>query len=120
MARAGSETKYPWGDEFDASKALYSGGTASVGSYAANAFGVHDTAGNVWEWVEDCWHKSYDGAPGDGSVWTSGGDCRIRVLRGGSWNNVPWSLRSAYRFRNYTAIRFNIIDGFRIARTLSR
>ena len=67
MARAGSTTKYPWGDEIDSSKAKYKikrseKGTVPVGSYSANAFGVYDTVGNVWEWVEDCWHKTYKDA----------------------------------------------------------
>ena len=56
-----------------------------VGSFPSNAFGLHDMHGNVWEWVEDCWHDSYSGAPSDGSAWTTGGDCSKRVLRGGSW-----------------------------------
>ena len=63
--------------------------TALVGSFAPNAFGLHDMAGNVWEWVEDCWHNNYAGAPRDGTAWTSGGDCGRRVLRGGSWGNYP-------------------------------
>ena len=59
--------------------------TAPMGSFSANAFGLHDVMGNVWEWVEDCWHESYAGAPADGGAWTVGGDCERRVLRGGSW-----------------------------------
>ena len=55
--------------------------------------------GNVWEWVEDCWHEDYSGAPVDGSAWTSGGDCGKRVLRGGSWYDYPRYLRSANRGR---------------------
>ncbi len=75
--------------------------------------------GNVWEWVEDCWHDSYSGAPDAGEAWTSGGDCTRRVLRGGSWFNGPWSLRSANRGRFITGIRNDDI-GFRVARTLDR
>ena len=71
--------------------------TAPVGSFSANAYGVHDMHGNVWEWVEDCWNDSYAGAPSDGSAWRRG-DCERRVLRGGSWI-YPRVLRSAVRFR---------------------
>jgi len=118
MARAGSRSKYPWGNEFDASKANNNNKKVPVGSYTgSNSFGVHDTVGNVWEWVEDCWHDNYSGAPIDGSAWTSGGDCSKRVLRGGFWNNDPGSLRSAYRDR--ATLRSNFY-GFRIARTLSQ
>ncbi|MEE1569300.1 MAG: SUMF1/EgtB/PvdO family nonheme iron enzyme, partial [Alphaproteobacteria bacterium] len=59
--------------------------TSPVGSYSANAFGLYDVLGNVFEWVSDCWHESYTGAPADGGAWTTGGDCGGRVLRGGSW-----------------------------------
>ena len=71
--------------------------TAAVGSYNPNAFGLYDMAGNVNEWVEDCWHDNYSGAPRDGSAWTSGGDCDRRVGRGGSWTYRVESLRSADR-----------------------
>ena len=91
--------------------------TSPVGSFRANGFGLHDVMGNVWEWVEDCWHESYRGAPGDGSAWTSGGDCGSRVLRGGSWFSGPGSLRSAGRGRFATGDRSNGI-GFRVSRTL--
>ncbi len=60
--------------------------TRPVGSLgAANAFGLFDMHGNVWEWCEDWWHNNYQGAPADGSAWKSDGDGRTRVLRGGSW-----------------------------------
>ena len=127
MARAGSTTEYPWEDKIDSSKAKYDLGdgseesTVPVGSYSANAFGVHDTAGNVREWVEDCKHKGYKDAPTDGSAWLSAseGDCKERVLRGGSWDYTPWYLRSAVR-PGYDATARNDSFGFRIARTLSR
>jgi formylglycine-generating enzyme required for sulfatase activity len=89
-----------------------------VGSFRANGFGLHDVHGNVWEWVEDCWHGNYEGAPVDGSVWVSGGYCEDRVLRGGSWFIKPSFLRSANRFRNSPGDRLNNF-GFRIARTLT-
>ena len=90
--------------------------TAPVGSYTKNGYGLYDVLGNVWEWVEDCWHESYEGAPRDGQVWT-GGDCRRRVLRGGSWGNLPGDLRSAARGRGTSGNR-NYRYGFRIARSL--
>ena len=108
VARAGTETRYTGGDARLAATertALGAGaagtgtGTAPVGSFSANAFGLHDVHGNVWEWVEDCWHGDYVGAPTDGSARTSGGDCSSRVLRGGSWFSNPGFVRSAYRFR---------------------
>ena len=75
--------------------------TAPVGSFEANAWGLHDVHGNVWEWVEDCWHENYARAPRDGSAWTTGGDCGRRVLRGGSWfYGNPRYLRSALSLRN--------------------
>ena len=81
VARAGTTTKYPWGDDIGTNRANCAGCgsqwdnkmTAPVESFEANAFGLFDTAGNVWEWVEDCWNGSYRGAPNDGSAWTSGG-----------------------------------------------
>ena len=85
--------------------------------FAANPFGLYDMHGNVWEWVEDCWHDSYRGAPIDGTAWTVGGDCDRRVLRGGSWFSDLWDLRSANRFWN-TAVGRSDDTGFRVARTL--
>ena len=90
---------------------------AQVASFVANNFGLHDVIGNVWEWVEDCYHDSYTGAPGDGSAWTSGGCSVGRVLRGGSWYDYPQIARSAKRGRCVSTLR-NISDGFRLARML--
>jgi formylglycine-generating enzyme required for sulfatase activity len=119
VARAGSSTRYPWGNSIDSSKANYSknfGHTAPVGQYAANAFGVHDTVGNVWEWTEDCVHDNYRGAPTDGKAWTTGGNCDRRVMRGGSWNYAALDARSASNYRGHTRVR-NLDIGFRVART---
>ena len=90
-ARAGSTTKYSWGNSIGSNRANCNddcgdrwNNTAPVGSFSANAWGLHDLHGNVWEWVQDCSNDSYVGAPTDGSAWTSG-DCGLRVIRGGSW-----------------------------------
>ena len=91
--------------------------TGPVGSYEANGYGLYDVLGNVWEWTEDCWNESYDGAPSDGRAWESG-DCGRRVVRGGSWFNNPTSLRSARRIRILTSSRNHDVLGFRVARTL--
>ena len=129
VARAGSTTAYPWGDGIDTKKANCDGcgsqwdeqSTAPVGSFKPNAFGVFDTAGNVWEWVEDCYNDSYEGAPDDGNAWTSE-NCWFRVLRGGCWANSPKVIRSAYRLRfintGWGGIGGNFGTGFRVARTL--
>jgi sulfatase modifying factor 1 len=90
--------------------------TAPVGSYKPNAFGLYDTAGNVFEWVADCWSANYDGAPIHGSPRTDG-DCTERVNRGGGWDSNPTGLRSAYRWNDPTWL--HVADlGFRIAREL--
>ncbi len=124
VARAGSTTKYPWGNWIGTNKANCSGcgsrwdakSTAPVGSFEANAFGVFNTAGNVCEWVEDCWNENYSGAPSDGSVWTRGA-CEMRVVRGGAWNYFRRTLRSANRIWNGSGNRYDNF-GFRVARTL--
>ncbi len=91
--------------------------TAPVGSYVPNDFGLHDMVGNVSEWVEDCWHENYAGAPTDGTAWISGGDCGDRVLRGGSWNSFR-GHNSADR-RGYSTGERDSNYGFRVARTLT-
>ena len=136
-ARAGSERKYHFGNDstqlcryanhadadtdYDWRNSYCSDGvgekTATVGSYAPNAFGLHDMHGNVWEWVQDCWNDHYRRAPRDGAPWLEG-DCSMRVLRGGSFGYEPESLRAAFRTPLSTQQRSNDI-GFRVARTLT-
>jgi formylglycine-generating enzyme required for sulfatase activity len=72
--------------------------TTEVGRFPANAFGLYDMHGNVWEWCADYWHNTYDGAPIDGSAWITGGDETLRPLRGGSWDSIPRQCRSAFRY----------------------
>ena len=126
-ARAGTETRFNWGDDFMIDLANCRDercrdafpNTAPVGSFPANAWGLHDIHGNVNEWVQDCWNgDSYEGAPTDGGAWVVGeGDCRSRMLRGGAWSSTPEGLRSATRIRNYPLDRLNTV-GFRVARAL--
>jgi len=71
-------------------------GPAPVGSFSANAFGLHDLAGNLGEWVADCWHANYRRAPRDGSAWVNPG-CRDQVIRGGSWASSPAQTRASWR-----------------------
>jgi formylglycine-generating enzyme required for sulfatase activity len=89
--------------------------TAPVGRFKANAFGLHDMLGNVWEWTDDYYSGSYEGAPSDGSVWRAG-DVDTRVIRGGGWSNNPWVVRSAIRSR-YDAVNRYDLTGFRVSRT---
>lgn len=124
-ARAGTSTAYSWGNEIGSGRANCdgcgsqwdNGKTAPVGSFSANAWGLHDVHGNVYEWVQDCVNVSYNGAPLDGSSWESG-NCVERVLRGGYWEDYPDDLRSAYRFYAASELRWLIV-GFRVARTLA-
>jgi formylglycine-generating enzyme required for sulfatase activity len=95
---------------------LYRQKTVDVGTLPRNAFGLHEMHGNVWEWVQDCYRPSYEGAPTDGSpvVLT---DCQLHILRGGAWNYYPRLLRSAYRYATSPDVRLNNA-GFRVARSL--
>ena len=121
-ARAGTHTVYWWGDDigsnrancWDCSSQWSKKQTAPVGSFPPNLdpFGLHDTVGNVWEWVADCWHEDYKGAPQDGSVW-QGGNCERRVARGGSWVSARGYARAAYRDNDHPDDRNNSV-GFRL------
>jgi len=124
-ARAGTSTAWSFGDDKQTLHefAWYSknaeGKTHPVGEKAANPWDLHDVHGNVWEWVQDCWHGGYEGAPKDGSAWleADGGNCGLRVVRGGSWNDEPVLLRSPDRFRLNAGNR-NFDLGFRLAQDL--
>jgi formylglycine-generating enzyme required for sulfatase activity len=128
-ARAGKQTAYPWGNDIHLNGTVMANckscgsqwdgkQTAPVGSFAANGFGLYDMVGNVFEWVEDCVHDNYVGAPTDGSAWMEGGDCNSRVVRGGSWDTAPIILRSAHRGRRSADLRGTGL-GFRVGRTLT-
>jgi len=130
--RAGTITPFCFGETITANLATYNGAipyqyapqgitnstTTEVGSYPANAFGLHDMHGNVWEWCEDTWHDDYDLLPKDGKAWTQGGDRSCRVVRGGSWRDPAYYCRSAKRYRN-VANQGDRTTGFRLAVTLS-
>ena len=91
--------------------------TAPVGSFDANAFGLHDMLGNVLEWVQDCWDDTYACAPADGSAWEAEGESGVRVIRGGSWDNFAGGLRSASRNTYDPDTRGDEL-GFRLAQDL--
>lgn len=117
--RAGSSAAYCFGDDIKQLRdyAWYGenqqkGSTHPVGEKRANAWGLHDLHGNVWEWCQDAWHGNYNGAPTDGSVWEAGGSVG-RVVRGGSWAHYPANARSAYRFYGARVFRFDVF-GFRV------
>jgi len=127
-ARAGTTTARWWGDAIGSGHANCNGcgsawdnrQIAPVGSLPANPFGLYDMLGNIWQWTSDCWNESYTGAPGDGSSWNAG-DCDRRVLRGGSWSNLPKIIRSAARSSGDAEDRgfdYASYTGFRVARSL--
>jgi formylglycine-generating enzyme required for sulfatase activity len=99
-------------------KGEYRKQTMPVDSFAPNPWGLYQVHGNVWKWTEDCRNDSNSGNPGDGSARTTG-DCRNRVVRGGSWADDSQALRAARRWEQ-PLIAIGGIVGFRVARTLSR
>lgn len=128
-ARAGTTTEFAFGSSLSSEQANFDGRspfggaapgiyrekTTPVGSFAPNAWGLYDMHGNVHEWVEDPWHPNYEGAPMDGSAWITGGDTKLRLLRGGGWNSFGKNCLSATRYRVVsTDADYNI--GFRVVR----
>jgi formylglycine-generating enzyme required for sulfatase activity len=139
VARAGTTTAYWWGDSFVPAQANCAPADgelipASIGdvqpaagtgtrplpvrSFAANPWGLYQVHGNVYDWVEDCWNDSYNGAPSDGSAWTSG-NCNRHVLRGGAFSRTPQTARSAARLWFASPNRM-IYMSVRVARTMER
>ena len=127
-ARAGTVAARWWGEALGVNNANCQGcGSqwdntliAPVGSFAANAFGLYDVLGNTWEWLADCWNENYAGAPADGGAWLTG-DCSRRVMRGGSWSNLPTFIRSAARSRGDAGgadFDYSSYVGFRLAKNL--
>jgi formylglycine-generating enzyme required for sulfatase activity len=130
VTRAGTKTPFWWGAKIGTDQANYNGKypyagreekggylekTLPVRSFEPNPWGLYQVHGNVWEWVEDCWHDNYRDAPTHGEAWVDGKSCR-RVLRGGAWDRPPQLLRSACRVSFRPAFRYNMI-GFRVARS---
>ena len=127
-ARAGTQTAYPWGQDIQLNGTAMANcrgcgskwdfkQPAPVGSFAANQFDLYDMSGNVFEWLQDCVHTNYAGAPVDGSAWIENGHCDSRMIRGGSWVNDPPELRSTARNWIREDLRINAL-GFRVARSL--
>lgn len=100
-----------------ASKGIRRGETTEVGSFPPNNFGLYDMHGNVWEWCEDVWHGNYKNAPVDGSAYLNSNSLNKRLLRGGSWYDIPDNCRSAFRdndiaFRdNFYSVGFRVVCG---------
>ena len=130
VARAGTTGPFHTGSTISTDQANYDGNrvygpgdkgefrrqTLPVGSFAPNAFGLHDVHGNVWEWVHDCWHDHYSNTPDDGRARERDEDCSQGVVRGGSWMREPQYLRSANRMSRPATFHSQDI-GFRVART---
>src|SRR5438874_5386576 len=120
-ARGGTQTKYWWGDQFQPGMAnckncadiAAAEQPIKVGSFGANPFGLYDMGGSVDQWVEDCWHKNYQGAPSDGSAWMES-QCSSHVIRSGSWRNDGRYVRPSNRDSYDTDVRYPT-HGFRVA-----
>ena len=114
---ADASTRFAWKEA--SCNSNFGHGAAPVGRHQPNAWGLHDMHGNVWEWVEDCWHASYSGAPDDGTPWLEDdrGDCTHRITRGGSWRNAIQDLRVTARLR-YPTTHAAQVRGFRVALSL--
>ncbi len=123
VARAGSKTIYPWGDRISTDYVACEAcgdkkqKLEKVGQYPPNEFGLFDVSGNVWEWVADCWHPEYSGAPTDGGAWMSPGDCNLRMLRSGSVKSTADQLRTTFRTASNPIQRGELV-GFRVVRDL--
>jgi formylglycine-generating enzyme required for sulfatase activity/class 3 adenylate cyclase len=123
-ARGGTRTKFWWGDQLQANMANCKGCNQpydasqplKVGSFKPNPFGLYDMGGNIHQWVADCWHKNYQGAPLDGSPWVDN-DCLSHVMRSGSWKNDPSYVRPSSRDQYDTGVRYPT-HGFRVAHSL--
>ncbi|WP_346294101.1 formylglycine-generating enzyme family protein [Sphaerothrix gracilis] len=130
--RAGTTTPFHFGETLSTDYANYRGNDEKYGAYGpgsrgeyrkqttpvdhfegANAYGLCDMHGNVWEWCQDDWHENYEQAPTDGSAWVTGGNAEYKIIRGGSWSDVPRYCRSAFRFRDFPDFRDSDI-GFRV------
>jgi formylglycine-generating enzyme required for sulfatase activity len=123
-ARGGTRTKFWWGDQLEAEMANCKGCNQpydasqplKVGSFKPNPFGLYDMGGNIHQWVTDCWHKNYQGAPSDGSPWVDN-DCPSHVMRSGSWKNDPSYVRTSSRDQYDTGVRYPT-HGLRVAHSL--
>jgi hypothetical protein len=112
--RAGTKTSFFFGESLAKKKANFdSDSTTDVGSFPPNDFGLYDMHGNVWEWCLDHWHDNYQGAPTDGTAWTTGGNSKLGMMRGGSWGSDPGPCRSACRVGDKPDVQDNFI-GFRV------
>ena len=130
VTRAGTTTPFWWGKSVTPEQANYNGnypysGSPQKGEYRAktvpvlsflpNPWGLYQVHGNVWEWVEDCWHDNYNGAPGDGVPWAGKEPCR-HIVRGGGWDRIPQVLDAAYRASFSASYRYTMI-GLRVAKS---
>ena len=129
VTRAGTTTPFWWGNTILTTQANYNGTPYGIGAkgeyrghtvavdlFAPNAWGLFQVHGNIYEWTEDCGHENNQGAPGDGSAWTTG-DCTSRIIRGGSWDYDAEYLRSGSRLA-YAIDTRDVWLGFRVGRSL--